>query len=248
MPTVQVSPWQCAATTLNSAPDPEAALVQLGAADWRPVAVPGAVAGSVEGDIDAWNTDWWFRTTLVLERATSARSLRFDGVATLATVWVNGIKLAENNDMFAGFDAELPMEAGTYEVVVVCRGLASIEPPTKPRQRWRTQLVSDPRLRWIRTSLWGHMPGWTPPVPAVGIVRSVTLRCEDAATTLRDGVHHHSDGDGLHWRIDARFAADQTVTAATLTIGDTTSALEIAADGAQLRVSGSGAVSDLERT
>ena len=40
--------------------------------------------------------------------------------------------------------------------------------PSKPRQRWRTMLVEDARLRWVRTQLLGRAPGFSPGPPVVG--------------------------------------------------------------------------------
>ena len=47
--------------------------------------------------------------------------------------------------------------------------------PSKPRQRWRTMLVEEARLRWVRTQLLGRAPGFSPGPPVVGPYRPVTL-------------------------------------------------------------------------
>ena len=52
---------------------------------------------------------------------------------------------------------------------------AAGELPSKPRQRWRTMLVEEARLRWVRTQVLGRAPGFSPGPPVVGPYRPVTL-------------------------------------------------------------------------
>jgi len=48
------------------------------------------------------------------------------------------------------------------------------------RPRWKTALVGEQNLRWLRTTLLGRMPGWTPPITCVGPWLPVVLECFDA--------------------------------------------------------------------
>jgi beta-mannosidase len=63
------------------------------------------------------------------------------------------------------------------ELVIVFRSLTAALKKKRPRPRWKTNLVPNQQLRWQRTSLLGRIPGWTPPVPAVGPWRAVRLEC-----------------------------------------------------------------------
>jgi beta-mannosidase len=67
--------------------------------------------------------------------------------------------------------------AGEHEVRIVVHPLTELldSLPTKPRQRWRTMLVEEARLRWVRTQLLGRAPGFSPGPPVVGPYRPVTL-------------------------------------------------------------------------
>jgi beta-mannosidase len=67
--------------------------------------------------------------------------------------------------------------AGEHEVRIVVHPLSELldTRPSKPRQRWRTMLVEDARLRWVRTQLLGRAPGFSPGPPVVGPYRTVTL-------------------------------------------------------------------------
>ena len=63
----------------------------------------------------------------------------------------------------------------------------------RPRPRWKTSLVSQQQLRWLRTSLLGRIPGWSPPVAPVGPWRAVRL---DAGPVCLSGLRLHSCLDG----------------------------------------------------
>jgi beta-mannosidase len=49
------------------------------------------------------------------------------------------------------------------------------EMPRKPRARWRTMVVEEPRLRWVRTQVLGRAPGFAPGPPVVGPYRPMVL-------------------------------------------------------------------------
>ena len=51
-------------------------------------------------------------------------------------------------------------------------GLAA---PRSTRARWRTRVVDDGRLRWIRTSITGRAPGFAPGPPVAGPWRPILL-------------------------------------------------------------------------
>ena len=178
--------WRLACTPAGAIDHPDDLSIDPPA--WREALVPGAVAASLGdhthlpgarehlGAVDAWDTDWWFRTTLALPDGGDGHVLRFDGLATLATVWIDGREVARHTTAMRALDIALDgLPAGDHDLVVVCRGLSSFDAPARPRQRWKTRLVPDARLRWLRTPLFGHMPGWTPPWPVVGPYREVRV-------------------------------------------------------------------------
>ncbi|MCZ7153830.1 hypothetical protein NK280_24865, partial [Salmonella enterica] len=61
------------------------------------------------------------------------------------------------------------------------------------------RLVSMPSLRHVRTTLLGHMPGWCPPVHAVGPWREIDLLPAPSATralaAARCEIGARLDGD-----------------------------------------------------
>lgn len=136
------------------------------------------------------------RTVLAFERRTpepgpDADSVRHEYVAHLtaevdgvleaggiATVWellVDGEVVANERSSFAR--TFVPVAAGEHEVRIVVHPLSDLlaELPTKPRQRWRTMLVEEAKLRWVRTQVLGRAPGFSPGPPVVGPYQPITF-------------------------------------------------------------------------
>jgi beta-mannosidase len=121
-------------------------------------------------DADSQRHEW-------LARVTSDEDgvLEVDGIATVWDLVVDGDVVRSGRSMFERHT--VPVGAGEHEVRIVVHPLTDVlaELPTKPRQRWRTMLVEDARLRWVRTQLLGRAPGFSPGPPVVGPYRPVTL-------------------------------------------------------------------------
>lgn len=207
----------------------------MAAASWVPAPVPGTVAQALghpldrPGDFDA--QDWWYRATFA--SAGSGR-LCFEGLATLAEVWVDGGKVLESRNMFQAHEVPLALPAGDHDLVIRFRALAPELAAKRPRPRWKTALVASQNLRWVRTTLLGRIPGWTPPLPAVGPWRPVTWR-EDAEPALRDlDLRTWVEGTTGHLTLSAEVSL-AGVQAAHLHLGDRTYPLAVSGS----RVSGS---------
>jgi len=101
--------------------------------------------------------------------------LEVGGIATVWDLLVDGVVVLSGRSMFARH--EVPVEAGEHEVRIVVHPLTEHLDtlPSRPRQRWRTMLVEEARLRWVRTQLLGRAPGFSPGPPVVGPYRPVTL-------------------------------------------------------------------------
>ncbi|MBY6368098.1 glycosyl hydrolase 2 galactose-binding domain-containing protein [Rhodococcoides corynebacterioides] len=145
-----------------------------------PARVPGTVAEALRDaghpvpaadDLDG--ADWWFETTLTV--TAEATRLEFDSVATVAEVLVDGERRASSTSMFVPVVVDLREFAGrTVSVAVCCRALTpSLR--RRPRGRWRSSMIAQQGLRWVRTTMLGRAPVFAgAPVP-VGIVRDVHL-------------------------------------------------------------------------
>jgi beta-mannosidase len=159
---------------------------------------PGSVAFGDE-------TDATFTT---LFEAPVDGHLRFDGIATLASVKIDGILVAQSRSMWV--PVEVPLAAGRHRLEVHCSALApELAIARKPRARWRQKVASDKNLRWFRTSLNGRAPGFAPGPPIVGLWRPVWFVADEPQLQVRsrmdgaDGlVSVRSDlPDGVRFRV-----------------------------------------------
>jgi len=185
--------WELCGTAANAAKAP--AELQ---GPWLPAKVPGTVAQALR-DAGKWsidaaaplhNQDFWFRTRFT---ATGPQTLRFNGLATLSEVWLNGTKLLQTDSMFLAHDVAVN-GAGDNELVIAFRALEPVLKGKKGRARWRPRMIEPATLRFVRTTLLGHLPGWCPPVHAVGPWRSVELIEEGPLKVKRADVRSHLDG------------------------------------------------------
>ncbi|MBX3231167.1 MAG: glycoside hydrolase family 2 protein [Labilithrix sp.] len=112
---------------------------------------------------------WWYRARL--PDVAEGDRLHLEGLATLAEVFVDGRSVLLSDNMYHAHVVDLP--AGARVLTIRFAPLAAALAQKRPRPRWKTRLTSHQQLRWIRTSLVGRMPGWSPPVAPVGPWRDV---------------------------------------------------------------------------
>jgi beta-mannosidase len=153
---------------------------------WLPAGVPGTAAGALR-DAGRWSFDddrdfdaedaWW---RLRFDAAPGPAVLGFDGLATLAEVWLDGAKILDGANMFRAHRVRVELRGGAHELLIRCRALGPELKAKRPRPRWRVPMLVEQQLRWFRTTLLGRTPGWSPPCPAVGPWRPVWLEREAA--------------------------------------------------------------------
>jgi beta-mannosidase len=106
-------------------------------------------------------------------------ALAFDGIATEFEVVLNGVGIATGSSMFAAFEVDVGavLRDGANVLEIRCRALRDVlaEAPRRPRQRWRTKVVADGALRFVRTAVIGRAPGFAAGPPIVGPWRPVWL-------------------------------------------------------------------------
>ncbi len=156
--------------------------------DWVGARVPGTVAdtlgrdafgaGGTERDTD--DEDWWYRTTFEAARAATGEEivLRLDGLATVATVYLNGRVILESESMFIAHVIDVGDRLrGHNELAIRFHALSPLlKPKRRPRARWRTKIVPDGNLRFFRTSILGRAPGFAPGPAVVGPWRAISLQ------------------------------------------------------------------------
>ena len=157
-------PWQLASAEPGSTPADSARL------DWIDARVPGTAADalrragrwSFDDALDFDGRDWWWRTRIDAAKFGAGEAiLRFDGLATLADVWLDGEHLLRHENMFTPCRARARI-AGTHELLIRCAALAPELARKRPRPRWRVPMLKSAQLRWFRTTLLGRTPGWSP--------------------------------------------------------------------------------------
>ncbi len=197
--------WAVARTEPATLPDPDALAAEE--LTWIDACVPGTVASAlrdagtwtVDDQVDFDASDWWFRTRFRAP-VSAAADLDFEGIATVAEVWLNGERVLASDNMFVASNVTAPLRAEN-ELVVCCRSLRHHLATRRPRPRWKTKLVELQQLRWARTSFLGRMPSWTPPAAPVGMWRPVTVRplasAQDGRITTFRAATDHDGRDGI---------------------------------------------------
>ncbi|MDK9696222.1 MAG: glycoside hydrolase family 2 protein [Siculibacillus sp.] len=177
------------------------------AAEWLDAVVPGTVAAALEA-AGRWSReapsplhdrDHWYRTTVAVA---GRRRLRFDGLATFAEVFLDGAPILTSRSMFLSHEVDVDLRPG-MELAIVFRSLSRALDGVKPkRARWRPRLIPEQRLRAVRTTLLGHMPGWCPPIDMIGPFRPITI-FDPATDPIRD-VRLDAGYDGIDGHLAAR--------------------------------------------
>jgi beta-mannosidase len=220
--------WQCVSTPAGACASP----AELPAEGWLAAQVPGTVAGArrAAGCFDVANPpplafdDHWYRLTLT---GTGPRRLRLHGLATLAEVWLDGIKQMESDSMFVAHDLDIELQ-GSATLALCFRSLSPALAAKRSRARWRPRLVTPSTLRNVRTTLLGHMPGWCPSIQAVGPWRPVEMLSDAPHAFDTVELASRLDGDDGVVSLTLRFAEPHHAErcAARLNCGGSVSSLE----------------------
>ncbi len=148
--------------------------------------VPGTVAMSVNGtapqcwapNIDYDDYDWWYHCQFNSPKIKSDQKIRlyFEGLATLCEVWLNGEKILKCNNMFRAYSIEINHLLTTSNTLtLVFRSITQNLKEKRPRPKWKTKLVENQQMRWIRSTVLGHVSVWTPPIKAVGPWKNIYI-------------------------------------------------------------------------
>ena len=232
------SNWYLLASDANQYATP--AEIDSAEMKWIPAIVPGTVAHTLDAaglwqidqavDFDA--KDWWYRIRFDQDQAVAEHDvlLRFDGLATLCDIWLNGESIGSTRNMFLPHEFPAPTLTNRDNELYLCfRSLREALLAKKPRPRWKTNLPDHQNLRFFRTSLLGRMSSWSPPIPAIGPWRTVSITTGDAPRDLKI-VPEVLDGNGIVdisflYRHDGVDAPDVFVT-----VGDAITKLETQSD------------------
>ncbi|MCC0804643.1 glycoside hydrolase family 2 protein [Methylobacterium sp. W2] len=188
-------PWHLVVTPPGACATPR----DLPGEGWIQARVPGTAAASLR-EAGLWSeaaptplheSDIWYRATL---SGTGRERLRFEGLATIAEIWIDGVLAGTSRSMLLAQEVEADL-SGETEIALCFRSLSAELARPHKRGRWRPLLATPGSLRHIRTSLLGFMPGWCPSIDSVGPYRPVTrkgLRGDDvdiASVDLRTALN-----------------------------------------------------------
>jgi beta-mannosidase len=239
--------WSLAATPPNAAAEPRE-LDALGLR-WIDAVVPGTVAQALAAaaawtldaarDFDA--EDWWYRCRFTATAPLTSRArLELDGLATHAEVWLNDSRILESSNMFLRYAVDVTELLSADNVLCICfRSLTAALARRRPRPRWKTKLVAHQQLRWWRTTLLGRIPGWSPPVAAVGPYRAIRLSVEREGTVRDITVRTAIDGSDGVLSFEGTVAADPAAAIeAAASVGGVTAPVQVQREGNAWRVHG----------
>ncbi|WP_119071061.1 beta-mannosidase [Aggregatilinea lenta] len=231
MPSVFLSsPWKLNDFAPGEGLDAGAFQVSFDDNAWLPVDVPGGVhpaliaAGRIEDPFYdrneeqcAWIEDreWWYRLTFDGPAEPLAAGERwrliFHGLDTFVTIWLNGEKLGQHQNMFreAAFDVSDRLLPNQPNTLALCfdRPLAHTEGFEQFKTEW--QWKHEPRV-FMRKAQFSYGWDWGPRLPEVGIWRPVELRRESRAAIA--GVHFYTleiDRDQNRAVVAVRVEADR---------------------------------------
>lgn len=188
-------------------------------AAWAPATAPGDVhralqdAGRIidphaDGGEAAcrWIEDreWWWRTTFEAAAAQPGETLRlrFEGLDTFATVWLNGQEIGVSDNMFVPLELDVTslLRDGANTLAVCFTPPAEVV-RDKPSLVWGKRPTIDTKRNLIRKAQYAWGWDWGPRVSGVGIWRPVDLLRIGKARLA--GVHFETLGldDAAHLRI-----------------------------------------------
>lgn len=151
-------------------------------APWLDAVVPGTAAmavaaGSWQGG-NFHDQDCWYKThfeaSLTVEN--ERRLLVFEGLATLAQVWLNRELILESQNMHLTYEVDIgDLLKPENELVIAFRALNPVLAKRQPRPKWKTVFLEQQNLRFIRTSPIDKVQTWSPEPKLVGPWRPISL-------------------------------------------------------------------------
>ncbi len=246
--------WQYASLPPDVVLDPRALAAMRENVRWAPAHVPGTVASAARAngrdvfrdppELD--RCDHWYGCTFKgAPPGGGARyTLELDGLATLSEVWLNGEKILASDSMFVPHHVDVTDQLREQnELAIRFRSLDRALAQKRPRPRWRTRLCDHVGLRWIRTSLLGRMPGWSPPLHAVGPWRPIRLvektALEVTKCTLASALVDLQRRTGrVHVRLSLQAIDGFDWSSAELWVGEAHAAIRCMASGARGELEG----------
>ena len=226
---VRLGAWKLGSCAPGASPDrfQDVVRAQTVAGAWAEWGELDVDDRSTLGRID--NQEHWWRTCLPGELSRVGEQghrlvLECPGIATIAEIFINGEKVADSVSMFVPIRVDITaFLTGNDELLIIIRSLtAYLESRKWDRPRWKTRLVSDQRLRNVRTAVIGRV-GWAPPTPVAGPYGGVVAHVFDRSEIRSCTILAELDGDDGSVSIDVLAGANVDV---SFELGSTVSKLD----------------------
>jgi len=200
---------------------------------WLPIAelMPAGAAlrqlglWSLDGPPRAFDSsDWWYRVEFDSpgHDADERIVLGFDGLATLASVWLNNKPLLASGNMFIAHESDVTdlLQPSHNELLIRFGALDHELAQRRKRPRWRVPMLAQQQLRWFRTTLLGRTPGWSPPAAVVGPWKDIWLERRGPLDAADVDVDISMEGGTgvVRCRVELPYAASGTVESAELAL------------------------------
>jgi beta-mannosidase len=225
--------------------------------------VPSTVAMALNNEeSDCWTPpfdyddfDWWYHYDFnsldeIKIQTNSINRLCFDGLATLCDIWLNGNLILSTDNMFRSYSIDLENKLnGSDELFLVFRSISENLNRKRPRPRWKTKLVENQQMRWIRSTVLGHVSVWTPPIKCIGPWKGIYLETIKNITIAKlDVITSVIENDAvINVNTDLKLLNDnEKVTKAEIIINQQTYQLEIEQKKSLCNISTKQILSDIE--
>ncbi|MGX5200657.1 glycoside hydrolase family 2 protein [Aliikangiella sp. IMCC44632] len=154
--------------------------------------------------------DWWYSTEFSSQPDHNFEYLQFLGLATLCEVWLNGEMILSSQNMFIQHHVLIKERLKANNHLAICfRSVESFLQQRHPRPRWKTKLVDNQHMRWVRQTVLGRVDVWTPPFTPIGPWRKIQLQ-PSAPLTLSDyKIHAFSHNNQAMLKLAARLELNQ---------------------------------------
>lgn len=177
--------WQICRTLADELNDPATFNGEMG---WLDVPEPAPIAAALRA-LGHWSIDdnslrfdafdWWYKCNFDIPAQTHTGHffLVFGGLATITEAWLNGELLLKSNNMFHNHVVDISgcLAPTDNQLIMVFRSLDQSLKQRRPRPRWRAPMMEHHQLRYVRSSILGRTPGWSPPCPVIGPWRPIHL-------------------------------------------------------------------------
>ncbi len=222
--------------------------------NWVPATVPGTVAQayaqaklwSINKQIDFDQYDWWYKIQFSHHTETTSPYLHFTGLASICDIWLNNKHILSAENMFITYPLNVQQVLQEENELYICfRSLSHYLKQKRSRPRWKTKLISQQPLRWVRTTLLGRIPGWTPPIAAVGPWQPVYFTNNFIPANIHLKLKTIDTSGFVEFSCHLYGTTAQEIKA-TLTINNTTTTIQVIKEASGYTLKGQLTLNDIE--